>query len=201
MDLKKTLKSQKAKPVIAIVLCIVVGTVFYLSSYYYNISKIEKSNATVAAKEASKKEEALKDDSVIKFNRKNAQGVEETYFKVTIGELKSKLKLSKLTQSELEKMMEEKGYKKYSAKDDEMIFTREEGTGLLPNKYYLGDKDGNIAMYKTDENGKAFIEKDSDVTVKALYSLPKIDSDKIKGFESVFDTREECEEALSGYTS
>lgn len=201
MNLKKTLKNQKAKPIIAIALSIIVGSVFYLGSYYYNISKIEKTNAVIAKQESDKKEAELKSETIVKFNRKNKQGVSETYFQLTIGELKTKLKITKLTESELEKSLVEKGYKKYSSKDGEIIFTREDGAGLLPNKYYLGDKDGNVAIYKTDENGNAFIENDSDVSLKALYSLPKIDSDKIKEFELVFDNREDCEEALSGYTS
>lgn len=201
MNLKKTLKNQKAKPIIAIALSIIVGSVFYLGSYYYNISKIEKANAVIAKQESDKKEAELKSETIVKFNRKNKQGVSETYFQLTIGELKTKLKITKLTESELEKSLVEKGYKKYSSKDGEIIFTREDGAGLVPNKYYLGDKDGNVAIYKTDENGNAFIENDSDVSLKALYSLPKIDSDKIKEFELVFDNREDCEEALSGYTS
>lgn len=200
MEFKKLIRDNKFKPVLAIILAVIVFSGVYLGSYYYNLGKIAKVNANVEQTNAENTN-VLKDDIVIMFMKKNQQNIEEIYYQVTVSELKERLKLDKVSEKELETMLKEKGYSKVKSEDNKIVFTKEEGTGLTPNKYYLGDKDGNIAIFKTDENGKAFIEKPSDVSVKKLYSLPKMDSDIIKSFGRQFDTREECEEELSAYVS
>lgn len=200
MEFKKLIRDNKFKPVLAIILAVIVFSGVYLGSYYYNLGKIAKVNANIEQTNAENTN-VLKDDIVIMFMKKNQQNIEEIYYQVTVSELKERLKLDKVSEKELETMLKEKGYSKVKSEDNKIIFTKEEGTGLTPNKYYLGDKDGNIAIFKTDENGKAFIEKPSDVSVKKLYSLPKMDSDIIKSFGRQFDTREECEEELSAYVS
>ena len=200
MEFKKLIRDNKFKPVLGIILAVIVFSGVYLGSYYYNLGKIAKVNANVEQTNAENTN-VLKDDIVIMFMKKNQQNIEEIYYQVTVSELKERLKLDKVSEKELETMLKEKGYSKVKSEDNKIIFTKEEGTGLTPNKYYLGDKDGNIAIFKTDENGKAFIEKPSDVSVKKLYSLPKMDSDIIKSFGRQFDTREECEEELSAYVS
>ncbi len=200
MEFKKLIRDNKFKPVLAIILAVIVFSGVYLGSYYYNLGKIAKVNANVEQTN-TENTNVLKDDIVIMFMKKNQQNIEEIYYQVTVSELKERLKLDKVSEKELETMLKEKGYSKVKSEDNKIIFTKEEGTGLTPNKYYLGDKDGNIAIFKTDENGKAFIEKPSDVSVKKLYSLPKMDSDIIKSFGRQFDTREECEEELSAYVS
>lgn len=200
MEFKKLIRDNKFKPVLAIILAVIVFSGVYLGSYYYNLGKIAKVNANVEQTNVENTN-VLKDDIVIMFMKKNQQNIEEIYYQVTVSELKERLKLDKVSEKELETMLKEKGYSKVKSEDNKIIFTKEEGTGLTPNKYYLGDKDGNIAIFKTDENGKAFIEKPSDVSVKKLYSLPKMDSDIIKSFGRQFDTREECEEELSAYVS
>ena len=200
MEFKKLIRDNKFKAVLAIILAVIVFSGVYLGSYYYNLGKIAKVNANVEQTN-TENTNVLKDDIVIMFMKKNQQNIEEIYYQVTVGELKERLKLDKVSEKELETMLKEKGYSKVKSEDNKIIFTKEEGTGLTPNKYYLGDKDGNIAIFKTDENGKAFIEKPSDISVKKLYSLPKMDSDIIKSFGRQFDTREECEEELSAYVS
>ena len=72
---------------------------------------------------------------------------------------------------------------------------------LEKNKYYIGEKDGYIAIFKTGEDGRAFIEKPEDVSTKKIEDLPEVDRNKIKNFEKKYDTREECEENITNYIS
>ena len=81
-----------------------------------------------------------------------------------------------------------------------MIFERAVGT-LEPNKYYIGDKDGYIAIYKSDVNGIPVIENEDDITQREVSILMEIDQNMIRNYEMVFDTKEECEEALSNFIS
>ena len=82
----------------------------------------------------------------------------------------------------------------------QMIFERAVGT-LEPNKYYIGDKDGYIAIYKSDVNGIPVIENEDDITQREVSLLMEIDQNMIRNYEMVFDTKEECEEALSNFIS
>lgn len=197
MNFNSRSKYEKIKPLIAIVSCIVVFAGFYLGAYYYNLNKIEATSKSV--NEEKVKEAGLTDDILVNFTRKNTEGIDEVYYKITIGELKKTLKVEKIEEEELVKILASKGYEKDSAKDKSLSFSKVEGSGLTPNKYYIGDKDGNIAIYKTDEKGKAFIEKSEDISFLKTNDYPEPDVERIKNFARKFDTREECEEALDSY--
>lgn len=197
MDFNK-LKKEKLKPIIAIVSVIVVFSVVYLGSYYYRLNQI---NATNTEQEVSgKKEDALDDNVIILFTRTTSDGKEEVYYRLTVGEMRKNLRLDNIKEEDLVKVLEAKGFKKNVTTDGSLSFAKVDGEGLASNKYYIGDKDGYIAIFKTDENGKAFIEKEGDISHAMTEHYPKPDVDKIKGFERIFDTREDCESALSDYT-
>ena len=63
------------------------------------------------------------------------------------------------------------------------------------------EKDGYIAMFKTGEDGRPFIENPEDVSTKKIEDLPEVDRSKISNFEKKYDTREECEENITNYIS
>lgn len=197
MNFNSRSKYEKLKPVIAIVSCIIVFAGFYLGAYYYNLNRIEATSKSV--EDVKVKESGLTDDVLVNFTRKNEQGIDEVYYKITIGELKKTLKVEKIEEEELVKILAGKGYEKDSSKENSLSFSKAEGSGLTPNKYYIGDKDGQIAIYKTDENGKAFIEKPEDISFLRTNDYPEPDIERIKNFEREFDTKEECEEALDSY--
>ena len=83
-----------------------------------------------------------------------------------------------------------KGYSVESLSEKKVVLNKDEEVILEPNKYYLGEKDGYFAIYKSDENGKVFIEDESDVYQEA-----------IKSFKFGYDTKDEAKEILSGYIS
>ncbi|MGL5575351.1 MAG: hypothetical protein ACRDCW_07420 [Sarcina sp.] len=197
MNFSRKSKYEKFKPIIAIISCVVVFAGFYLGAYYYNLNKIEAASKSIEV--TKEKEAGLKDDILVNFIRKNAQDVDEVYYKITIGELKKTLKVEKIEEEELIKILSEKGYEKNSSKENSLSFSKAEGSGLTPNKYYIGDKDGKIAIYKTDKNGKAFIEKPEDVSFLSTTDYPEPDIERIKSFAREFNNREECEEALDAY--
>lgn len=96
------------------------------------------------------------------------------------------------------------GYTVDVLKDDKVIFKKESQTVTLqPNKYYLGEKDGFFAIYKTDSTGKPFIEEEKDVYInsKTVKSIPENDQEEIKSFKHSYDTKDEAKEMLSGYIS
>ncbi|MGL4655264.1 MAG: hypothetical protein ACRCWM_05175 [Sarcina sp.] len=197
MNFNSRSKYEKLKPIIAIVSCIIVFAGLYLGAFYYNLNKIEAVNKNI--EEAKAKETGLTDDILVNFTRKNAQGNDEVYYKITIGELKKTLKVEKIEEEELVKILGSKGYERDGSGENNFSFSKGEGVGLKPNKYYIGDKDGYIAIYKTDEKGKAFIEKPEDVSFLRTSDYPEPDIERIKSFAREFNNRAECEEALDSY--
>ena len=178
MNFNNKSKYQKLKPIIAIVSSIIVFAGFYLGAYYYNLNKIEAASKIV--EEKKDKEIGLKDDVLINFTRKNDKGADEIYYKITVGELKKTLKAEKIEEEELIKILSKKGYEKDNITDKSLSFSKVEGSGLKPNKYYIGDKDGKIAIYKTDDKGKAFIEKEEDISFLRTDDYPEPDIERIK---------------------
>ncbi len=96
-----------------------------------------------------------------------------------------------------------KGYSVESLSEKKVVLNKDEEVILEPNKYYLGEKDGYFAIYKSDENGKVFIEDESDVyrSSKMVNTIPKDDQEAIKSFKFGYDTKDEAKEILSGYIS
>ncbi|MGL4761651.1 MAG: hypothetical protein ACRCWG_09325 [Sarcina sp.] len=197
MNFNSRSKYEKYKPIIAIVSSIVVFTVLYLGAYYYNLAQVKAQSKSVESTNVEVK--GLKDDILIMFTRVNDKGEDEVYHKVTVSELKKALKVESIEQEELIKVLSTKGYEKTKKGENSISFSKVLGSGLTPNKYYIGDKDGYIAMFKTDENGKAFIEKENDVSFLRTNDFPDPDIERITTFAREFDTREECEEVLDSY--
>lgn len=196
MNFKKS-KYSKLKPIIAIGIAIIVPVMIYLGTYYYKILEIEDTNQVDVSTVVT---DTLTDDIIISFTKKNLNEEFEVYHKLTIGEMKKNLNVDSIKESDLTNILEDKGFKKISFDNKNISFEKIQEAGLKSNKYYIGDKDGYIAIFKTDQNGIAFIEKQSDITTAQTENYPKPDVDKIKGFERVFETREECEDALADYT-
>ena len=90
--------------------------------------------------------------------------------------------------------------KLYEPTSGEIIFLNDMGI-LEAGKYYIGEKDGYIAIFKAGEDGRPFIEKPEDVSTKKIEDLPEVDRSKISNFEKKYDTREECEENITNYIS
>lgn len=99
--------------------------------------------------------------------------------------------------------MKEIGYELEDAGESELTFKREASKSVNPNKYYIGEKEGYLAIYKSDDNGNLFIEKDSDVYKdhKKVEMLPEDDKTKISNFDLEYDTKEDAEEDLSEFLS
>lgn len=202
MNLLKYFKDERARLVIAVVAVIIFFSIGYLGSYYYNLGKINSgskdASANVALEEKSK---PLSDDFIVMFMKVNDENVEEIYYKASIREMKNTLKVDKLSEDDLEKILGEDGFKKKKREATNIVFFKEKGAGLQANKYYIGAMDGLLSIYKTDEKGIPYIEKATDITEVPINIFPEVDQEKIKDFSNVYDTREECEEALTAYTS
>ena len=121
----------------------------------------------------------------------------------TLKEFKLDNKIDNVNEQFLVDYYASKGYSVESLSEKKVVLNKDEEVILEPNKYYLGEKDGYFAIYKSDENGKVFIEDESDVyrSSKMVNTIPKDDQEAIKSFKFGYDTKDEAKEILSGYIS
>lgn len=116
--------------------------------------------------------------------------------------LKSKLKLTQnLTKEDLSEELASQGYVLSEWDSSKLIYTRDNAVDINKfeaNKYYLGEENGFISLFKTDSNGN-IIESEKKVysDSKPLSNLPEIDQNYIKENKFSFDTREEALQKLS----
>ena len=179
-----------------IILLIIFSITYYLSDKY--ITNKKAINNAVEASQVNKSN-ALSDSKKIYLF---AGGKKEK--ELTIADLKKELNIDgNLTQAELSKVLKDKGYVLEIEANGLMTYKKNDSKSVKPNKYYIGEKDGFLAIFKTDKDGILIIEKAEDVysDSKKVDNLREIDKNKIKNFEFEYDSKEDAEESLSEFLS
>jgi hypothetical protein len=141
---------------------------------------------------------ALDDDMIIRLMNNGQLESEES-----IAEFKSNNGISTdISEQFIVNFYLTEGYEIIALNDNLMEFSKiSETVTLEPNKYYIGEKDGYLAIYKTDQNGKAFIEDKKDIYSMPLKSIHPSVQEEIKGFKHVYNTKEEAKIGISEYAS
>jgi hypothetical protein len=181
---------------IVILLALIFSITYYLSNKY--ISNKQPKDNSVSASQANKDSE-LNDNTKIYL-----LAGEKIEKELTLADLKKELSLdNNLTVAELSKALKDKGYVLEIEPNGEMTYKRDFSESVKPNKYYIGEKDGCLAIYKTDGNGTLLIENSDDIysNSKKVDSLRDLDKDKIINFELEYDSKEDAEESLSEFLS
>ena len=123
----------------------------------------------------------------------------------SISEFKKENSISTdINQQFIVNFFEANGYNLESLEDEKVVFVKDGTTSVLkPNKYYIGEKDGYFAIYKTDDKGNLSIESDDDVykNSRTVSFLKGQDLEEIKNFKHCYDTKEEAIEKLTAYIS
>lgn len=190
--------NNKKKLFIGMILTLVIifSITYYLSDKYIANKNIK--NNAVEADETNKHNE-FSDNTKIYLFSGNTKEKEST-----ISDLKKELNIDgDLTKGELSKALNEKGYIFELNSNGEMTYKRDVSKDVKPNKYYIGEKDGFLAIYKTDKDGILLIENSEDLysNNKKVDSLREIDKQKIKNLEFEYDSKEEAEEGISEFLS
>lgn len=180
--------------VMTVLLAIIFSLTYYFCDKYITKPIVEKENATVVNNDSSND---LSDETKVCLYSGDVKEDE-----LSLGDLKKQLNIGDdLTETELSKALKDKGYVLVLTSEKELTFKRDPSQTVKPNKYYIGEKDGYLAIYKTDENGTLLIENSDDVynDRKTIDSLTPADITKIKNFKYEYDTKEEAEENLSEF--
>ncbi len=178
------------------ILVLIFFITYYLSDKYIT-NKNFKNNA-VEASDINKNNQLSDNTKIYLFSGEKKEK------ELTIAELKKQLNIDgNLTKVELSKALSEKGYVLELNADGEMTYKKDSSKAVKPNKYYIGEKDGFLAIYKTDKDGILLIENNEDVysNNKKVDNLREIDKNKIRNFEFEYDSKDEAEENLSEFLS
>lgn len=176
---------------ISFISIMVLFTIFYSS---FTISKIyinDKNEQKVILEEEEVKEQALEDNTKICLFR--GENLEK---EKTLKELRNEFNLDEsVTEEELTDTLKVMGYIRNEKIGDEIYYTRNIEESFEPNKYYIREYEGFLAIYKTDEKGNCTIENlETDVfrDGKKFSELPEGDRDMIKNLELVYNSKEEA---------
>lgn len=106
-----------------------------------------------------------------------------------------------VTKEELTEALKEYGYKYDVSTQSEIYYNRDAKDGLTPNKYYIGEYEGYLAIYKANSKGVLEIEDEKEDIYRdrsKFKDLKPLDQDAIKKYEYVYDTKEEAKLDMSG---
>ena len=189
------------KKFITISAFLIVGLFF--STYYIVNKKIEQRdlkylNTLAEETNVSKANEILKNDLKVAFYTENTKD-KVTTIKALIDEYK--IDKNNVTENELAKAVSKDGYKLSSRSSEGIIFKRDSKDSLEKNTYYIGEKDGYLAIYKTDDNGNLNIHKvySDDISID---NFMEVDANKIKNYK-YFNSKNlnEVEEKITELTT
>lgn len=189
VDKRKMAKVLSSITFLALLFC---GT-YFITDYLNNLSKINNENGGEQIV-INQNIEVIKDDTVIMLKTKENIDSEKK-----ISELKIELGLTgDVTKDSLENALKSKGYSLGEIKDNSLVFNRQSEHVLVGNKFYLGEKEGKLAIYKTSDSGEPteiYVDK------TPINILPEENQEALKNFEKYYDTEEEAHMRLTAYTS
>lgn len=184
----KLLKSNKGKLLIGLVILIAIALFISVYTVTYNVMNSKNSSNFV-------------NKNVHEIISKNSTRELIVVSENVDGEFKEKNRM-KLELADINKIFTEVyPIGKYEIMDfnDKSIVLREiNNNNFDPNMYYIGERDGYITVFKTDDSGNLFIENESsDISSKKVESLPVTDRSLVLNYELKSDDREEVQDILS----
>ena len=193
--------------IIIVSLFVLFVSVYYITSIKLRDNEIDNSKRQVKQEKikedslavGSKGNEVLDKDSKIIFKVKYKKSGDI----ITARETKvlDNVELVGKGKDEIEKIYSKQGYKVEEFKDHILSLIKEEDK-YMPNKYVVGIKGENIAIYRTDESGNMYIEDEhKDITDIDTKRLKEQDIYMLTNGDKYFqcDTREEAQARLEDY--
>lgn len=159
--------------------------------------EIEEANEQTLAREKKKP----LDNSILVVLYKDDIKEQET----TLKELKKNLEVNEdLNEEDLSELLSGKGYVLDGVYDKQIIYRRSVKDSIEPNMYYIGECDGWIAIYTSDDEGNLTINDPQNDIIKEgkkFKNLTENDQTIIKNRELKFASKDEAEEKISELVS
>lgn len=196
---KKNLnKKQKSAIVVSIITLLVISfcASYFITNYLTNPDRKNEANNTENENVFSNNK--YLDDTIFITLKTN----EDIDVVDTLLNVKEKFNLKEnLTEEDLSKELSKDGYKLYEKNEQKLTYSRDEEINsdkFEANKYYLGEENGYISIFKTDANGNIIeAEKKVYTNSKPITNLPETDQNYIKEYKFSFDSKEDALQKLS----
>ncbi len=187
-------KKQKSAILVAIVTLLAISFCgsYFITDYLTRNKNVEAKNENVFSNN-----EYLNDDIFVTLKTNDNIDMVDNFLNI-----KKKLNLKeKLTEEELSVELSKNGYKLSEKDETKLTYTRDKeikSDSFEANKYYLGEDNGYISIFKTDKNGNV-IESEKKVYTdsKPINNLPETDQNYIKEHKFSFDSKDEALQKLS----
>ncbi len=184
----KFLKSKRNKIILGVSLCILmlVFAITYFVTFSFNSKKngvdfVNKNTYEVALKNNTK-------ELIIVDTDKNGEFFEKSKMKIDI------LDINRL----FTEIYPLSGYEIIDFNNKSITIKETSNKKFEPNMYYIGEKNGYITVFRSDDNGDLFIENESsDISSKKVDLLPTTDRELVLNYELKSNERGEVEYILS----
>lgn len=131
--------------------------------------------------------------SLFKDDKKEAE--------MTLKDLKSKYDIEgDVTEEKLSNVLSKSGYELEYTSNNEITYKRDAKDSVEPDKFYIKEVDGYLAIFRSDSNCDLTISNphtDIYSDKKKIKDLPKSDQEMIEKLEFKYDTKEEAEDKIS----
>lgn len=184
----KFLKDKKSKLIVGISVCtlIAIFAITYFFTYSFSNKKngvdfVNRNSYEVGSKNNTK-------ELVIIDTDKDGEFFEKNKIKIDVEDINRLFtEMYPLT-----------GYEIVDFNNKSIIIKEINNKKFEPNMYYIGEKNGYITVYKSDDNGDLFIENESsDISSKKVELLPTTDRELVLNYELKSNERGEVEYILS----
>lgn len=167
--------------------------ILFCSTYFLTLNLFK--NNTTENQSVFSNNDYLSDDIFIALKTNNLTDILEK-----LSNFKLKFNLSNnLTEEDLIKELSKKGYVLSNKTNEKLTFTRTDiKNEFKANTYYIGEENGYVCLFKTDENGN-IIDSEKIVynTSKPISMLPQVDQEYIKNNNLFFEDKTKALEQIS----
>ena len=167
--------------------------ILFCSTYFLTLNLFKSNN--IENQSVFSNNDYLSDDIFIALKTNNLTDILEK-----LSNLKLKFNLSNnLTEEDLIKALSKKGYILSNKTNEKLTFTRTDiKNEFKANMYYIGEENGYVCLFKTDENGNIInSEKIVYNTSKPISMLPEVDQEYIKNNNLFFEDKTKALEQIS----
>lgn len=167
--------------------------ILFCSTYFLTLNLFKSNN--IENQSVFSNNDYLSDDIFIALKTNNLTDILEK-----LSNFKSKFNLSNnLTEEDLIKELSKKGYVLSNKTNEKLTFTRTDiKNEFKANMYYIGEENGYVCLFKTDENGNIInSEKIVYNTSKPISMLPEVDQEYIKNNNLFFEDKTKALEQIS----
>ena len=191
------MKKGSKKIILGILALTSIFLISYMATDIYVKSKNKGEDTNQASTNSNSSNKYLNENVKVVLQKNGSREAEKTLDEV-IDEYGLE---GSITQDELTDVLSKYGYTFDVSTSDTVYYNKDLKSELEPNKYYIGEYEGYLAIYKSNDKGELEIEDEkADIYRNGakFTDLKPLDQEAIKKYQYVYDTKEDAKLDLTG---